>query len=89
MPVKKKHSKTLRNCLLSVHISESNNIDQKIKRESAHILCLLQGKLHDINGNTVLTPGEAGVISEIKGHKGLVAFGKMTYLTLNYKNDYE
>lgn len=84
----RKNSRKLRNCRLSVHISENNdNIHQKIKRESAHIMCLLQGKLHDINGNTVLVPGEAGVIREINLHKKLIAFGKMTYLTLDYNKE--
>lgn len=83
---KNNNSKTLRNCLLSVHITEDNDdIHQKIKRESAHILCLLQGKLHDINGNTILASGEAGVIREINLYKKLITFGKITYLTLDYR----
>lgn len=82
----KKTSKKLRDCKLSLSISENDsNIQQKIKRESGHILCVLQGKIHDISGNTVLSTGEAEILSKIRQHSGLVTFGTMIYLTIDYK----
>lgn len=82
----KRRSKNLRNCKLSISfIDHSDNVHQKIKREFGHILCLLQGKLHNLNGETVLFTGEAEMLSKIQSHEGLVTFGKITYLTINYK----
>lgn len=79
----KKRSKKIRNCRLSMCFSQnSGDVYQKIKREAGHIICLLQGKLHDINGRTILSTGEAGLLAEIKSHDSLVAFGKTIYLTI-------
>lgn len=82
-------SKKLRNCLLSVRVTESDDIHKKLKAESGHILCLLQGKIHDADGSTVLSSGEAGLIHEINLRKKLIAFGEITYLTLDYMKDNE
>lgn len=84
----RKYSKKLRNCHLSLYCSDkTDDIHRKMKREYGHIICLLQGKLHDVNGNTVLSVGEATQLKELKLHKGLVAFGSIAYLAIDYKKE--
>lgn len=83
----KKNSKKLRNCQISIFLSKnSKSIHQRIKREKGHIMCMLAGKLHDINGNTILSTGEAAALSEIRLNT-LVAFGNISYLTIGHVNN--
>lgn len=82
-----KETKKLRNCRISIcSTKNSDDVSEKIQQESGHIICMLQGKLHDTNGRTVLTTGEVELLEKIKENKGVVAFGNSMYLIVCHEN---
>lgn len=81
----RRQSKMLKKCRLSICAHRNSaNIHRKLKKESGHLICLLQGKLHDSEGNIVLSTGEIGVLPEIKSKPQIFAFGDIVYLTIHY-----
>lgn len=78
-------SKFIKDCCLSLKLHDnSKDIHKKLKKEKGHLICLLQGRLHDLEGNIILTTGEIGLLSEIKSKPKTVAFSDIIYLTLDY-----
>lgn len=81
--IKRKCTKILKNSPLSISfVKNTSQVYEKIKEETGNLICLLQGKLHDINGNIILSVGETRKLSEIKGLSQIFAFGDIMYLTL-------
>lgn len=83
---KKKSTKNLRNFSVSI-FSHTNpkDVHKLLIKEKGHIICILQGKLYDKNGNVVLSTGESGVLRNLLKTKS-IAFGDIICLTIKYKN---
>lgn len=82
---KKTHTKKLRRCNLQLTFHQkAKNIHTRIKREKAGLLCLLQGKLHNSDGEVILTTGETAPVAELQKHSRIYSFGDILYLTLSH-----
>ena len=83
---KKRCTKELKKFSISIfsHMNPED-INKLLAEEKGHIICILQGKLHDANGNVLLSTGESEVLENLLKTKA-VAFGDITCLTIEYKN---
>ncbi|KKQ16904.1 MAG: hypothetical protein US31_C0025G0004 [Berkelbacteria bacterium GW2011_GWA1_36_9] len=85
--LKSNTGKKIRNCKIRVQVNKNtSDINKKLQKEFCSIICLLQGKILDHDGNVVLSTGDIAPLSEIKSKKKLVAFGETIYLTLSYND---
>lgn len=85
MDFSKRCIKKIRECNLSVTYHSTRNIHTKLKRESGDIICLLQGRLHDYEGNILLSTGDAVMIQKIKSVSKIFSFGDVLYLSLSWR----
>lgn len=80
-----KCTKKLKGCHLSICKSENSpDIHEQLKKEKAHLICMLKGKLHDHEGNVLLATGEVQSLLKVLSKKQVVAFGDIIYLTIYY-----
>lgn len=86
LEISSRNTKVLKKCKLAIaHHKAVDDIHHKIKNESGEIICVLQGKLHDDNGNVVISAGEAGVLDYVKSVSRIFAFGDVVYLLLQWQ----
>lgn len=79
----KKCTKKLKGCRLSIcNSGNPSDIHEQLKKEKAHLICMLKGKLHDHEGNMILATGEVESLLEILSKEQIVAFGDIIYLLL-------
>ncbi len=80
-----KITKKFKGCHLTIRKNENpEDIHEQLKNEKAHLICMLKGKLHDHEGNTILTTGEVEPLLKILSKKKVVAFGDTVYLAICY-----
>lgn len=80
-----KDSKFIGDCKLAVVFSRKGlGINQKLKAESAHLISLLKGRIHDEQGKVILGCGEVALLSEIQIKPRILAFGDIMYLTISH-----
>lgn len=80
-----KSTKKLKGCHLSIcKIENPPDIHGELKKEKAHLICMLKGRLHDDEGNVLLATGEVASLLKILSKKQIVAFGNIIYLTIYY-----
>lgn len=80
-----KITKTLKGCHLSVcKVKNSPSIHNQLKKDKAHLICMLKGKLHDQEGNVVLATGDVAPLKKIALKKQIIAFGDIIYLSIYY-----
>lgn len=81
-----KCTKKLKGCLLSICKSENPpDIHEQLKKERAHLICMLKGRFHDHEGNILLATGEVAPLLKLLSKKQIVAFGDIIYLLLAWQ----
>jgi mannose-6-phosphate isomerase-like protein (cupin superfamily) len=83
-----KMRKTVRlgTCVMSLCVHKRRrSVRNRIQRETAEVLCLLSGELHDHTGNTLLTAGEAVALTELKKISRIGAFHGIMYITISHR----
>lgn len=80
-----KITKKIKDCQISLCFnSNTSDLHGVLQQESARIICLLQGKVHDAAGNIVLSTGDTAALSEIISKRKIVASKEVVYLSFSY-----
>lgn len=81
----KTYKRKIRKCSISLSsFEDTDDVHKGMQREKGEIICLLQGKLHDLNGNVVLSSGDVALLTEIKSVSKLLSLGRILYLSISW-----
>ncbi len=85
LPVGGRSVKVLRDAKFSiVHHDYRKDVSAWMREEKAHLLCLLQGRIHTSDGGILLSTGEAATVSQLRRRSDIISFSDIMSLTLSY-----